>query len=426
MKVVVVGLGYVGLPLAVRAAEVGHAVVGVDMDPVKIDSLSRSVSYIEDVTDGRLRGVREAGRFHAVLGWQERLAVPVAVRDFDIAVIAVPTPLRQATPDLSHVRSAGSMLGHVLRHGAAVVLESTSYPGTTEGLLADVLHRESGLVASDDFHLGFSPERIDPGNKSFTLENTPKLVSATTSVGLEVLLSFYDTIVERTVPVSSPRVAELAKIFENTQACVNIALINEVAGICHDMGINVHEMVSASMTKGHSMAYWTPGPGVGGHCLPIDPLYLAWQTRALLGRPFKFAELAEEINSGRPGYVVDRLARMLNDRQGLPLRGTKILVMGVAYKPNVGDLRESPALPVIGRLLDRGAEVTIVDPHVDAWALTPQLDIEELAGEIANFPAVLVITDHQDFDFDKIADTAQLVLDCRNAMPSYATNVVLL
>lgn len=417
-KVVVVGLGYVGLPLAVRSSEVGHDVVGIDLHKGKIDMLAEGVSYVEDVSDERLGRALASGRLTTGLGWRdlsESSATRTAAEGFDVAVISVPTPLHLGVPDLSYVESAARMLAQILRPGAAVVLESTTYPGTTEGLLADVLADVSGLVPSSDFHLGFSPERIDPGSSRYTLENTPKLVSATTPAGLAVLDAYYSSVVDRTVPVSSPRIAELAKVFENTQAYVNIALVNELAGICHDLGIDVHEMIDAAMTKGHSVARWTPGPGVGGHCLPIDPMYLAWQTRAVLGRPFRLAELADEINTGRPDYVVKRASDLLND-VGLPVRDTEILVVGVAYKAGVADLRESPAIPIVEALLERGAAVTIVDPHVTDWARTPVLGLEELAGQVGRFPLTVVVTDHPEFDYAKLADQARLILDCRNSV----------
>jgi UDP-N-acetyl-D-glucosamine dehydrogenase len=416
-RVLVVGLGYVGLPLAVRAAEVGHEVIGVDLDPGKIAMLHECTSYIEDMTDERLRAVTADGSFAASLGWQDPTGAPPRAVDFDLAVIAVPTPLRGTVPDLTYVESAGRMVGQLLRRGAAVVLESTTYPGTTEGLLADALQEASGLVPSADFHLGFSPERVDPGSTVFTLVNTPKLVSATTPGGLLTIRHFYDTIVDTTVPVSSPRVAELAKVFENTQAYVNIALVNELSSICFDLGIDVHEMIDAAMTKGHSMARWTPGPGVGGHCLPIDPMYLAWQTRTLLGRPFRFAELADEINTARPARVVERAVSLLNDA-GLAMRGTNVLVLGVAYKPNVGDLRESPAVQIVEDLLAHGAVVSVADPHVPGWTMTPMVAVEDLAGEVPQFPLTIIVTDHAEFDYQKLAANAQMVLDCRHAMPA--------
>jgi UDP-N-acetyl-D-glucosamine dehydrogenase len=424
-KVVIVGLGYVGLPLAVRAVEAGHDVLGVDVDPIKVSSLLGGSTYIEDVSDARLQDALATGRFKPV----GRLESPTGCFAYDVGVITVPTPLRSEpgggrVPDLSFVEAAGRMLGRALRPGSAVVLESTTYPGTTEGLLAEVLREESGLIPGEQFHLGFSPERIDPGNKTYTLENTPKLVSGTTPAGLAVIQGFYDTIVQQTVPVSTPRVAELTKVFENIQAYVNIALINEVATLCTDLDINVWEMIDASMTKGHSMARWRPGPGVGGHCLPIDPIYLAWQARTQLGRPFRIAELADDINSGRPEYVVERAAELL-DRRGIPLNGSNVLLLGVAYKPDVADVRESPAIPLVKALHRLGVHVTVADPHVTNWPLTQQVPLEDLAGKLGTFDLAVVVTDHHGFDYEKVAREARMILDCRNVMAP-AANVVAL
>lgn len=420
-KVMVLGLGYVGLPLAVRAADVGHHVVGVDLDTERVAQLQGGRTYVEDVSDEQIAAATASGRFCARLGWGPGQPGDLP-GDFDLAIITVPTPLRLGTPDLSYVESAGRMIGLALRKDAAVVLESTTYPGTAEGLLAQTLAETSGLVPGRDFHLGFSPERIDPGNKEYTLQNTPKLVSATTPEGLAVIDAFYSTIVDRTVPVSTPRVAEMAKVFENTQAYVNIALVNELSEICHDLDIDVHEMIDAAMTKGHSVAHWKPGPGVGGHCLPIDPMYLAWQTRAWLGRPFRLAEMADEINQGRPEYVVRRTLELLEDH-GIALPGAEVLVLGLAYKPGVGDLRESPSVEVVKALTGRGAAVTVADPHIASWSMTPVLDLEDLTGAIGRFAVVVITTDHSEFDYDKIAREARLVLDCRNAVQRSA-NVV--
>ncbi|GAB7190520.1 nucleotide sugar dehydrogenase [Kineococcus sp. NUM-3379] len=413
-RVVVVGLGYVGLPLAVRAAQVGHRVFGLDLDTAKIEALRTCRSYVEDVTGDELREVTAAGRFCAAAQPSEQML------DFDIGVIVVPTPLRDGVPDLSYVEAAGRTLGRYLRPGATVVLESTTYPGTTEGLLAQALEEESCLRAGVDFHLGFSPERIDPGNKVHTLRNTPKLVSGTTPAGLAAVQGFYDTLVDLTVPVSSPRVAEITKLFENIQANTCIALVNEMAEICHELGIDVWEMVDASMTKGHSMAYWTPGPGVGGHCLPIDPMYLAWLARHELGRPFRFAELAYEINASRPVSVAERAAALLGGRPG-----AQVLVLGAAYKPNVGDVRESPAVDVVRELQARSLDVTVVDPHVTDWTLSPVLPFEDLVPSLSRFDLVVVVTDHAVFDFDKVAAGARLVLDCRHALTPSANVVAL-
>jgi UDP-N-acetyl-D-glucosamine dehydrogenase len=414
-RVMVLGLGYVGLPLAVRAAEVGHTVVGVDLDPARVGQLRDGRSYVEDVSDERLSAATASGRFRARLGWDAAEDGDDPSADFEVAIIAVPTPLRQGVPDLSYVESAARMVGQVLPRDAAVVLESTTYPGTAEGLLAHTLAAMSGLVPGRDFHVGFSPERVDPGSSPYTLENTPKLVSSTTPKGLEVINAFYSTIVDHTVPVSSPKVAEMAKVFENTQAYVNIALVNELSEICHDLGIDVVEMIDAAMTKGHSMARWLPGPGVGGHCLPIDPMYLAWQTRNWLGRSFRLAELADEINQSRPEYVVQRAAALLHDH-GHALAGAEILVLGLAYKPGVGDLRESPSVEIVKALTGRGAAVTVADPHVPSWSMTPTLGLEDLTGAIKRFALVVLSTDHPEFDYDKIAAEARLVLDCRYAL----------
>ncbi|MCI2239949.1 nucleotide sugar dehydrogenase [Paenibacillus sp. TRM 82003] len=411
-RVVVVGLGYVGLPLAVRAAQAGHRVFGLDLDPAKIEALQAGRTYVEDVSSQELQDVLADGAFHVS-------ANPAPdMLHFDVGIIVVPTPLRDGEPDLSCVEAAGRTLGRFLRRGSTVVLESTTYPGTTEGLLAEVLEEESGLKAGHDFHLGFSPERIDPGNKVNTLVNTPKLVSATTPTGLAAVQAFYDTVVERTVPVSNPRTAEITKLFENIQANTNIALVNEMAELCRLLGIDVWEVVEASMTKGHSMARWTPGPGVGGHCLPIDPIYLAWLAREELGRPFRFAELAQQVNEERPVLVAERAAELVENAGG-----RSVLVLGTAYKPNVGDVRESPAVEVVRQMQARALDVTVVDPHVDRWTLSPVLSLEEMIPSLPSFDLVVLVTDHDDFDYEKIASEARLVLDCRHAVPA-SSNVV--
>jgi UDP-N-acetyl-D-glucosamine dehydrogenase len=420
MKTLVIGLGYVGLPLAVRAAEAGHSVIGVDLDQNKISALRNGSSYIEDVSDERLAAVSAGNKFNVCD------TVALSHRDFDICIVTVPTPLRDGVPDLSYVVEAGEQIGRILDRGvmSTVVLESTSYPGTTEGPFAEAIARAYGCQPGVDYHLGFSPERIDPGVSEHTLENTPKLVSGTTSEALEVIEEFYSSVVDTTVPVSSPRVAEMAKVFENLQAYTNIALVNEMAEVCHDLGINVHEVIDAAMTKGHSVARWTPGPGVGGHCLPIDSVYVAWQAREQLNRPFKMAELAAQVNEGRPHYVVDRAVGLLLDR-GIAAHDAEVLVLGVSYKPSVGDLRESPAIPIVSQLTQRGVKVTVVDPLVETWTLTPRLTIEELTDTVGFFDLVVVVTDHPEFDFDKIAHEAQQVLDTRNSMTPSATVIAL-
>lgn len=416
-KVIVCGLGYVGLVVAIQAAEAGHDVIGVDLDTKKIASLTASSSYIEDVSDERLFAAIDNGKFRPFDGPSTELA------EFDVAVIAVPTPLRDKIPDLSYVESAGRMLADYLLPGATVILESTTYPGTTEGLLADAIFDVSGFRPGKEYHLGFSPERIDPGNKIHTFVTTPKLVSGTDAAALTKVKAFYDTMVDKTVPVSSPRVAEITKLYENIFAHVGIALVNEMARLCHELGIDVWEMIAAAQTKGHSMHAWYPGPGVGGHCLPIDPMYLSWLSKTKLNMSFRFADLADDINSHMPDYVVSRLISILNDR-GSALNGSSILLVGVTYKPDSNDLRESPALEIIRLLEARGVQVTITDPYVTGWEKTPCLDVEDMPS-IGRFTAVVVVTNHSDYDYGKIAQFGQVVFDTRHCMEP-APNVVTL
>ena len=404
-KVVVIGLGYVGLPLAVRAAEVGHHVVGYDVDALKVESLNLGRTYIEDVSDSRLH---DLASFRATTDPDELAA-------FDIAVITVPTPLRDGTPDLSYVEAASRVVAGQLGRGATVVLESTTYPGTTENLVADGIFAASGLQAGVDYHLGFSPERIDPGNPTFRLETTPKIVSGTTTAALAKIDTFYSQLVSETVPVSSPKVAELAKLLENTFRHVNIALVNEMAVLAHEMGIDVWEAIDAAATKPFGFMRFTPGPGVGGHCLPIDPAYLSWAVRRDLDKSFRFVELAVDINNHMPDYVATRATELLNDSHKC-LNGARVLILGVAYKPGTSDVRESPAQRLIELLRQRGAEVSVADPHVLDWDETPYIDLESLTARIAEFDLAILVTDHAEFDFDKLADKAQLVLDCRNRM----------
>ncbi len=405
LKVAVLGLGYVGLPLAVRAAEVGHTVIGYDPDTFKVEGLNTGHSHVEDIGEDRLAALPN---FRATCDAAD-------LHGFDIALITVPTPLAGGAPDLSFVKSAARSVGANLRPGAMVVLESTTYPGTTEHLVADVLLAESGLRAGRDYHLGFSPERIDPGNRTFRLETTPKIVSGTTPEALLRIESFYADLVEQTVPVSSPRVAELAKLLENTFRHVNIALVNEMAVLAHEMGIDVWEAIDAAATKPFGFMKFTPGPGVGGHCLPIDPTYLSWAVRSELDKPFRFVELAVDINNHMPDYVASRAADLLN-RNRKCLNGSSVLVLGVAYKPGTSDVRESPAERLVELLQLQGADVHVSDPHVTTWDRTPSVDLESVLATVADFDLTILVTDHEEFDFDKIADRAALVLDCRNRM----------
>lgn len=405
--VVVVGLGYVGLPLAMRAAQVGHRVVGYDVDEGRVKQLAAGESYVEDVPSAELQQALDSGRFQPSTDGR-------ACAGFDVAVVAAPTPLRDGLPDLTYLEDASRTLARYLRPGATVVIESTSYPGTTQETVQPLLEEGSGLLAGRDFHLGFSPERIDPGNATWTLVTTPKIVSGIDADSLRVIKEFYDTIVDRTVPVSSPREAELAKLVENTFRHVNIAMVNELAMYAHDLGINVWEAIEAASSKPFGFMPFTPGPGVGGHCLPIDPSYLNWRVERALGKSFRFVELADDVNRHMPDYVAHRLMLAFNER-GRAVRGARILLLGLAYKKNTGDARESPAVRVAQLLGAMGADLRAADPHVVEGTAVDGLvtRVEFTPGELADADAVLLLTDHDAFDYDLIVQHAPFVFDCR-------------
>jgi UDP-N-acetyl-D-glucosamine dehydrogenase len=408
--VVVAGLGYVGLPLAMRAAEAGYRVIGYDVDADRVKLLAAGESYIEDVPASQLAGALESGAFRAS-------CEPRACAGFDVAVITVPTPLRDGQPDLAYVEAATRTLARYLRPGATVIVESTSYPGTTQEQVLPWLEDGSGLIAGTDFHLGYSPERIDPGNVTWTLATTPKIVSGIDAGSLAAVEAFYCGIVEQTVPVSSPREAELAKIIENTFRHVNIALVNELAMFAHDLGINVWEAIDAASTKPFGFMPFTPGPGVGGHCLPIDPSYLSWRVERSLGQSFRFVELANDINNHMPDYVARRLMLAFNKR-GRPVSGSRILLLGLAYKKNTGDARESPAVRIAQLLKGMGADVRAADPHVvETGAITGMVTcVEPSPEEISAADAVILLTDHDAFNLDEISSHASYVLDCRRVL----------
>lgn len=408
MRVVVVGQGYVGLPLAVRAAQVGHRVVAYDIDENRMKRLLAADSYIEDIADDVLSAILASGAFHPS-------SDAGACVDFDVAIIAVPTPLREGVPDLRYIEESAQTLARYLRPGATVIVESTTYPGTTQELVAPILEDGSGLLAGSDFHLGFSPERIDPGNATWTLVNTPKIVSGVDEASLASVQAFYDTIVDTTIPVASPREAELAKLLENTFRHVNIALVNEVAIFAHELGIDVWEAIDAAATKPFGFMRFTPGPGVGGHCLPIDPSYLSWCVERTLGHSFRFVELANDINEHMPDHVVRRVTLALND-QKCSVNGSRILLLGLSYKKNTGDARESPAVRVAQLLAGMGAEVCGADPHVVETASVDGLltRVEVTPDELAAADAVVLLTDHDAFEYDAVVEHSRLVLDCRH------------
>ena len=414
-RVAVIGQGYVGLPVAVRAAEVGYDVIGLDLDEQRVKGLESGISHIEDVTDERLGAVRDAGRYRATSDYAE-------AADFDLAVISVPTPLREGVPDLTYIESAAASLAPHLRRGATVILESTTYPGTTEELVGPILEDGSGLAAGREFHLGYSPERIDPGNQVWTLETTPKIVSGIDEPSLAVVQRFFDRLCDTTVAVRGCREAELTKLIENTFRHVNIALVNELAMFANDLGIDVWESIDAASTKPFGFMRFTPGPGVGGHCLPVDPSFLSWRVKRSLGHDFRFVELANDINEHMPDFVVRRLMYALN-RTGQALLDARVVIVGLAYKPDTGDARESPSVRVIQLLRDLGARVVAVDPHVDLDHFPATVEMAELTPELAaGADAVVLLTDHSEVDHSVLADHAPYVLDCRRRLAA-ADNV---
>jgi UDP-N-acetyl-D-glucosamine dehydrogenase len=407
------GQGYVGLPLAMRAVEVGHQVVGYDTDGGRVKRLNAGESFVEDVSNEQVARALHSGRFTVE-------SDPSACAGFDVAVITVPTPLREGAPDLSFVKAACETLAPAVGRGTTVVLESTSYPGTTEEFVAPLLEAGSALVAGIDFFLGYSPERIDPGNKVWTFANTPKLVSGVDRASLAAVQAFYDTIVDQTVAVTGTREAELAKLLENTFRHVNIALVNELAMFAKDLDIDVWQVIDAASSKPFGFARFTPGPGVGGHCLPIDPSYLSWRVRRRLGRPFRFVDLANDVNDHMPDYVVQRLTVALN-RDHRPVNGSRILLLGLAYKRNTGDARQSPALVVAERLLSLGADVRGADPYVDEAHVDRRIGrVEASPQEMSDADAVVILTDHDAFDLDGLAPHARYILDTRHCVASSA------
>jgi UDP-N-acetyl-D-glucosamine dehydrogenase len=401
MKVGIIGLGYVGLPLAVAFAEAGDEVIGVDVDTSAVESLNAGRSRIEDVPDERLAGL--GGRFRATTD-------PGALAECGAVLICVPTPLaNQREPDLSYITEAGRSLAGVLRPGSLVVLESTTYPGTTRDRLLPILE-ESGHSAGTDFNLAFSPERIDPGRTDFTIRTTPKVVGGLTEACTARAAELYDRICDEVVTVTTPEAAELTKLLENIFRSVNIALVNELAILCDRMGIDIWEVVDAAATKPFGFMRFEPGPGMGGHCLPVDPFYLAFKAREY-DFPAEFVELAGKINRQQPHFCVEKITRALND-VGKPVRGSRILLLGVSYKGGVGDLRESPALRIAHLLRELGGDVSYHDPHV---AEVTELDLrsQPLDGSLAEIDLACIITVHPEVDHDRVLAEAPLVLDFR-------------
>ncbi len=409
-KLVVVGQGYVGLPISMRAVEVGYEVVGLDIDERRVNRLRSGVSYVEDVPNEELKEALATGRFMPTSSSADSAG-------FNYAVITVPTPLRETLPDLRFIEDASRELAPYLTRNATVVLESTTYPGTTEQLMVPILEEGSGLKAVEDFHVGYSPERIDPGNKEFTFVNTPKVISGLGAAALDSVTELYGSLVERVVPVTTPKEAELTKLLENTFRHVNIALVNELAVFARDLGIDVWEAIDAASTKPFGYMRFTPGPGVGGHCLPVDPSYLSWQVRKTLGHNFRFVELANDVNEHMPDYVVQRVIQGLNwNRKSL--LGSVIVLLGLAYKRGTGDVRESPAMRVAELLLAQGGVVQVIDPLVEpaSVAAAGLSLIEWDVSAIRQADAIVILTDHDVFDYSEVEQAPGYVLDTRNRL----------
>ena len=406
-RVGILGLGYVGLPLSVEFAAAGLPVLGFDLAPGKVEAVNRGESYIKDVPSERLAPLTQAGRLKATTDFE-------ALGECDAVVICVPTPLSKTKdPDLSMVVEATKSIAARLRSGQLVILESTTYPGTTEELILPLL-TEGGLRVGHDFFLAFSPERVDPGNDRFSTRNTPKVIGGFTEACLRVARALYGRAIDTLVPVSSPRAAEMVKLLENTFRSVNIGLVNEVALMCERLEIDVWEVIEAAASKPFGFMPFYPGPGLGGHCIPIDPFYLSWKLKTLDYRA-RFIELAGEVNSAMPEHVCARVADALNDRCK-SVKGSRILVLGVTYKKDIDDVRESPALDILRILERRGARVGYNDPYV------PQLDhnetrleSQELLPALREADAVVIVADHSSYRYREIVDAARLVVDTRNA-----------
>lgn len=409
-RVAIMGLGYVGLPLAVVFGDAGFHVTGIDPDKRKVDALCKGKSYIQDVPTEAVARLVQAGKLTATTDF-------AALREADAVSICVPTPLRKTgDPDLSFIVSATEELAKYLHPGMVIVLESTTYPGTTRELMLPSLTQHGNLTAGEDFFLAFSPERVDPGREDWTTINTPKVVGGITRTCSEVAAVWYRQALQTVVPVSSTESAEMTKLLENTFRMVNVGLVNEMAIMCNRLGIDVWEVIDAAATKPFGFMKFTPGPGLGGHCIPIDPLYLSWKLKSL-NYTARFIELASEINTNMPRYVVSKVQDALN-QHCKALNGSQVLVLGAAYKPDVDDLRESPALDVIGLLKEKGGQVTYHDPYIphvqhDGWEMT---SVPDLMDAVRAADCVVIVTNHSAYHYPEILETAKLIVDSRNAM----------
>jgi UDP-N-acetyl-D-glucosamine dehydrogenase len=415
-KIVILGLGYVGLPLATIFAEAGFNVVGVEPDKTKVEKLKLRESYVQDVSSKKIEQLMQSGTLQATTDFS-------VLEEADAVSICVPTPLRKTgDPDLSYILDATDELAKYMHPGVVVVLESTTYPGTTREILLPKLTENSGLKVGEDFFLAFSPERVDPGREDWTTYNTPKVIGGITTTCTEVASLWYQQALETVVPVSSAESAEMTKLLENTFRMINIGLVNEMAIMCDRLGLDVWEIIDAAATKPFGYMKFTPGPGLGGHCIPIDPLYLSWKLRAL-NYTARFIELASEINTGMPRYVVSKIQDALNEH-GFPLKGSQILVIGAAYKPDVDDIRESPSLDIIGLLRQKGAKVSYHDPYIprishDDYSLE---SVPDLVESVQKTDCAVIVTNHSIYDYQTILERAPLIIDTRNALGKAGKN----
>lgn len=414
-NLVVVGQGYVGLPLAQGAVSAGMDVVGLELNPAVVAQLNAGVSHVDDLSNDDLQTMVDAG--------YRASSDAAVIRYADVVVICVPTPLGEAgSPDLNAVTSATESIAENLSPGTLVVLESTTYPGTTEELCQPILER-LGAKVDKDFYLAFSPERIDPGNEHYGLKNTPKVVGGITPDSTEAAVAFYTKFVDTVVPVKGAKEAETAKLLENTYRHINIALVNEMSKFCHELDIDLWDVIAAAKTKPFGFQAFYPGPGVGGHCIPIDPNYLSYQVRRSLGYPFRFVELAEEINNSMPRYVADRVQALLND-ESKALRGAKVLLLGVTYKANIADERESPAVDVAEVLMKRGAVISFHDPKVEFWTVagTTHKVVADVDIAVADADVVVLLQNHSAYAPDSLSDKSSIFFDTRGATSTASAN----
>ncbi|GAB1420714.1 nucleotide sugar dehydrogenase [Anaerolineales bacterium] len=415
-RIGVIGIGYVGLPLAIEFAEAGFSVMAIDTSTEKVDLLNQGISYIEDIPSERLQAQVKAGRFTASSDYG-------VVKELDAVSICVPTPLRKTKdPDMSYIIQSVNAVADVAHEYMLIVLESTTYPGTTEEIVIPALEKK-GFKDGETIYVAFSPERIDPGNQTYNVRNTPKVVGGSTPDACDIAVALYSHIIDQVVAVSSPTVAEMSKILENTFRAVNIALVNEMAIMCDRLGIDVWEVIHAAKTKPFGFMPFYPGPGLGGHCIPVDPHYLSWKLKTL-NYNARFIELASEINTSMPFYVVDKITDALNEASK-SIRGSRIVVLGVAYKPNINDMRESPALDVINLLMRKGADVVYHDPHVPSIRLEDSQMMESCDYETGLLEAadcVVIITHHDYYDWESVIKHSPLIVDTRNVTNGYPSD----